>query len=131
MAASRECQEMLAQLNSLVDVGSLCNLAQVDAKINEQLKKVRSEWNAALTEERVCCSESTRAMGKTLLEEFQRDVVVQAVAEARTEACKAACNILTKERGDAWQNENETGCSKAELDQLAERLTLAEERLKQ
>jgi hypothetical protein len=129
VAASTECTRMLSQMRSLFDAGTLCTQAQMEAKLQEKLEEERAEWKAAINEEHLSSCEATRSMGKTIGEEFERNIMAQAVAEARTEACTVACNVLTKEL-EAWQKERDAGCSRAELTQVTERVALTEQTLK-
>lgn len=128
VAASADCSRILAEMRSLFDTDRLCTLPQLDAKLKAGLAEVQTEWRNALNDARVSCGERCRAMGKTIVEDSRRNTVVQAVAEARTEACTVACNVL-KEELDAWYKEREIGCSQAELVQLTERLAIVEEHL--
>lgn len=130
VAASDECSRSLAHLKGLIETGSLCTVARVEAIIQGKIDEVQTEWKSAMDEERISSTARTRSMGKTIGEELERNTVAQAVAEARTEACTVACNVLSKEL-EVWHTEKEGRCSRTELAQLAERVAVSEALLKE
>lgn len=95
----------------------------------------RAEMKSALEEERTASTDRTRALGRALSEEFERSILVQASACARSEASSISGGVVAKEL-ETFHKESGNALSKLvgnvhlELAQFAERLTIVEDRSK-
>eukprot|EP00931_Biecheleriopsis_adriatica_P099767 TRINITY_DN7448_c0_g1_i1.p1 TRINITY_DN7448_c0_g1~~TRINITY_DN7448_c0_g1_i1.p1 ORF type:complete len:838 (-),score=232.33 TRINITY_DN7448_c0_g1_i1:76-2589(-) len=79
-------EDVLAALPDLNAAGSGADWEKVCNFVCVKTGDLRTEWNAALEEERSRSCERAQALCRALTQEFEQSIVSQAVAEARTEA---------------------------------------------
>lgn len=109
------------------------------SSVEGTMQAFRGEMRAAIEQERTSGTERTRALARALSEEFERSILAQAIACARSEAMTMASGVFAKEI-EIWHKEKESslrnvhselvGNIHCELAQLAERLSLTEDRMK-
>merc|ERR1719253_537652 len=75
-----------------------------EPRVEERLQALRAEMQAALEEERANNHERTRALSRALSEEFEKSILSQATACARSEALSMSCSVVIKEF-ENWQKD--------------------------
>ncbi|CAL1145537.1 unnamed protein product, partial [Cladocopium goreaui] len=76
--------------------GEATSFDKVQDYVREKMDRLRVEWSGTLEEERARTIERSTTLTKALTQEFERSIVAQAVAEARTEARAAVGELETK-----------------------------------
>ena len=76
--------------------GEATSFEKVQDYVREKMDRLRVEWSGTLEEERARTVERSTTLTKALTQEFERSIVAQAVAEARTEARAAVSELETK-----------------------------------
>lgn len=91
--AALQCADVKVNDN---EGGEATSFEKVQDYVREKMDRLRVEWSGTLEEERARTIERSTTLTKALTQEFERSIVAQAVAEARTEARAAVGELETK-----------------------------------
>ncbi|CAL1145538.1 unnamed protein product, partial [Cladocopium goreaui] len=93
--AALQCADVKAG-HEVNEGGEATSFDKVQDYVREKMDRLRVEWSGTLEEERARTIERSTTLTKALTQEFERSIVAQAVAEARTEARAAVGELETK-----------------------------------
>lgn len=116
----KKVQAVLAELQASGEAGKNSRASEgnigpafwpkIESFVQDKLDVLRSEWKSAVDAERSRHMEQAQALGRALGEEFERSVVSQAMAEARTEA-RATVNQELGSRQRSKDSASSNTCS--------------------